>query len=540
MFCHTPQVNQLTALLLGHQIRHIVVCPGSRNATIVHNLHECPDSFILHPVTDERSAGFVALGLSLALQEPAAVCVTSGSALLGCIPAVAEAFYRHIPLLVISADRPMQWIGQYDGQTLPQNGALEPYCKTFQLCVTHTEQDRWYNNRSINEAILSLRQGEGGPAHLNVPIEEPMFQFTIPELPQERIIREIRPSFVSPLPNDVIELIRQARLPALLIGQYERGDIRSETDLLERQRQLLILPEILSDVRGNFRTDILDKAQENDTALIPDLILHIGGNFVHKRFKQILRKSNCHVIRIGMDAGIPDTFCHLNTLIQVPAQTVLSQLVRILPHDHAGVIKAQQLYHERILQKQSPAKETETPGLTQRHTLNALHQILQQEVNTFTLHLANSSTVRIAGEIFRSGEHPIYGNRGTNGIEGSLSTAVGCSLGMWGLHIAVIGDLSFFYDANALWNVRLPDNLRILLLNNGHGSIFDRIPGLPQSPACTDLIAAGNQHFSAKGLSETFHIGYHSVCHKEELQNAFKVWLQSSEQAQILEVFTQD
>ena len=134
MYCDTPQVNQLTALLEAHHIRHIVVCPGSRNATIAHNLNEKGENcFTLHPVTDERSAAFVAIGLILATQECTAVCVTSGSALINCIPAVAEAYYRHLPLLIISADRPQNWIGQLDGQTLPQSGALLPYCPTYTL-----------------------------------------------------------------------------------------------------------------------------------------------------------------------------------------------------------------------------------------------------------------------------------------------------------------------------------------------------------------------------------------------------------------------
>lgn len=540
MYCQTPQVNQLTALLKAHHIQHVVVCPGSRNATIVHNLHECGPAFTLHPVTDERSAGFVALGLTLALQAPAAVCVTSGSALLGCIPAVAEAYYRHLPLLVISADRPMQWIGQLDGQTLPQNGALRPYCPTFQLLVPRQEQDLWYNNRSINEALLSLQNDEGGPAHLNVPIEEPMFNFTVSELPDERIVHSVRPEAVSPLPEQLILALREARLPAVLIGQYERGDLRAETEALDRQGQLLILPEILSDVQGSFRMNVLDTLNCEQTDMLPDLILHIGGNFIHKRFKQLLRQHHCRIIRIGRDACLPDTFCRLDTLVHSPAAPVLRQLAEVLPHRHRGVLLAQQLYHEAIGRQQEQQRNLPVTGLTQFHTLSALYRQLHLQTEDYTLHLANSSTVRVAGQIFPSGTHQIYGNRGTNGIEGSLSAAVGYALGMWGLSIAIIGDLSFFYDANALWNVHLPSNLRILLLNNGHGSIFDRLPGLSQSPACETLIAAGRQDFSARGLAETFHTGYHAVRQVSELSEQIQHWLQPAESAQILEVFTTD
>lgn len=156
MYSSPSQVNQLVSLLRAHGVTDVVVCPGSRNATIVHDLHEAADAFCLHPVTDERSAAFVALGMALATQQAAAVCVTSGSALLGCVPAVAEAYYRRIPLLVISADRPSEWIGQGDGQTLPQVGALQPYATTFALRIPHNETDRWANNCLTNEALLTL------------------------------------------------------------------------------------------------------------------------------------------------------------------------------------------------------------------------------------------------------------------------------------------------------------------------------------------------------------------------------------------------
>ena len=172
--------------------------------------------------------------------------------------------------------------------------------------------------------------------------------------------------------------------------------------------------------------------------------------------------------------------------------------------------------------------------------LMAVKEQLASLPQSFTLHLANSSTVRAAGKVFESGQVPVYCNRGTNGIEGSLSTAVGYALKMWGLSIAVIGDLSFFYDANALWNTALPSNLRILLFNNGHGSIFDHLPGLENSPARDAYIAAGHQHYDAEGLASTFHLGYTSIHSEEEAKEGIAHWLTVHDGAQILEVFVKD
>ena len=540
MFCDTPQVNQLTSLLIAHGIRDVVVCPGSRNATIVHNLHEAGDKhFTLHPVTDERSAAFVALGMSLATQESTAVCVTSGSALLGCIPAVAEAYYRHIPLLVISADRPQAWIGQMDGQTLPQNGALLPYCSTAQISSVKDDENLWENNRLINAALLSLHDKGGRPAHINVSIAEPMFSFTTERLPEERKVEKVVGKSQTPLPESVLEAIAAARLPVLLLGQYEAGDIRSEVKALAENGQMLVLPELISDVSGSHRLHAFDTLDDTEEALMPDIVVQCGGNFVHKRFKSLLRRSNCRVVRIGQDYELCDTFCHLSTWIDTPLQPALSQLAVRLPRHNATVEQAAlRLDHLWEAEQETLDRKKLTPFTV----LSALHGELQKlDGIPYTLHLANSSSVRAAGLVFDSGASPIFCNRGTNGIEGSLSTAVGYAIKMWGLSIAVIGDLSFFYDVNALWNTRLPANLRILLLNDGHGAIFDRLPGLSASPAAEEYISAGRQSFKASGIANAFFLSYHSVSSLEELREALPKWLSAHEEgnAQLLEVSLQ-
>lgn len=534
MFCNTPQVNQLTALLLAHKVRHVVVCPGSRNAVIVHNLNELAKEFNIYPVTDERSAAFVALGLTLSTQQPAAVCVTSGSALLACLPAVAEACFRHLPLLVISADRPPEWIGQLDGQTLPQQGALLPYCPTQQLCIPHTADDQWTNNLRINEALLSLHRNGGYPAHINVPIAEPMFSFTTEHLPQERVIHEYAVHCECPLPQSLIEKIKAARLPALLIGQYERGDLRKEVADLDAEGKMLVLPEVISDVAGSMRINIFDNLTEDDAALIPDLVVQIGGNFVHKRFKALLRQADCHVIRIGCEENLPDTFQHLEAVVRCNERAVLAQLSASLPLHQANVERALLIYNKGVA---NYLQEEKSERLSFGSILQELRQALAESGASCSLHLGNSTAVRAAAKVFPSGEMQIYCNRGTNGIEGSLSTAVGYALGMWGLTIAVLGDLSFFYDSNALWNVQLPAGLRVLLVNDGHGGIFDHLPGLSASSAKDTFISAGGGHFTAEGIAASYHLGYHTASHAKELPQAIREWLKEAPTAQILEVF---
>ena len=188
MYSDKRSILQLAALLKAHKIRKIVLCPGSRNAAIVHTLANIED-FTCYSVTDERSAGFFAIGLSLQGGGPAAICCTSGSALLNLHPAVSEAFYQQIPLIIISADRPAAWIGQMDGQTLPQPNVFGNLVKmSVNLPEVNTDEDEWYCNRLINEAILETNHHGKGPVHINVPLSEPIYRFTAKTLPEARVI----------------------------------------------------------------------------------------------------------------------------------------------------------------------------------------------------------------------------------------------------------------------------------------------------------------------------------------------------------------
>ena len=259
MFCDKTGVNQLTALLASHGFRDIVVCPGSRNGALVHNFHQCREIFTLHSVTDERSAAFIAIGIYLSERKPVALCVTSGSALLNTLPGVAEAYFRHVPLLVISADRPAERIGQLDGQTLFQPDALKPYAASYNLPETDRPQDCRLRNRLINEAILSMQHNGKQPVHINVPLTEPLFTFSTTGLPAERIVCEIRPTVAAaPLPEDLTARIARAHFPVLLIGQYEE-DLSAPLRQFEENASLLVLPELIGNSSYSWRTNMLEE-----------------------------------------------------------------------------------------------------------------------------------------------------------------------------------------------------------------------------------------------------------------------------------------
>ena len=246
MYSNKESVNILTSLLVAYGIRHAVVCPGSRNSPIVHNFHECPD-IACYPVTDERSAGFYALGMSLELDEPVVVCVTSGTALLNLAPAVAEAWYQHVPLVVVSADRPPQWIDQLDGQTLPQPDALGRFVgKSVSLPDVSDLESHWYCNRLICEALMEAESRGGHPVHINVPLAEPLFVYDVEALPSEdRIVQ--RSGTVDAYDVESCGLREdfwQAARPMIVIGQ-NRESFMTDDQLQALMEHCVVLFEPL-------------------------------------------------------------------------------------------------------------------------------------------------------------------------------------------------------------------------------------------------------------------------------------------------------
>ena len=283
MFCNKENVNILTALLVAHGVRNAVVCPGSRNAPIVHNLNECSE-IACHPVTDERSAGFYALGMAQFLQQPVVVCVTSGSALLNLAPAIAEAYYQHQSIIAVSADRPAAWIDQLDGQTLSQPDALGRFVrKVVTLPEPENDEERWYCNRLVNEALMAARQRGNGPVHINVPISEPLYDFSVLALPSERKIEWL--SAYSPQVVAFSKLkkhLEHASKPMIVIGQVSEDVISPFWITLNRQNAV-ILQESLSGFGNESHIEEVLTMIGDDTRYLPDLILYIGGNIVSKR-----------------------------------------------------------------------------------------------------------------------------------------------------------------------------------------------------------------------------------------------------------------
>lgn len=539
-------INLLTAFLAAYGIEDAVVCPGSRNAPIVHNLNEHP-AIRCHAVTDERSAGFYALGIALKTGKPVAVCVTSGSAVLNLAPAVGEAKYRHVPLVVISADRPGQWIGQLDGQTIDQPNALRSLVrKVANLPEPHDEEEEWYCRRLIAEALHLATCHDCGPVHINVPITEPLFEFTTEKLPEVKRIRTRQGNF----PKS--QFLAEASVPLgrakgnleglgphlIVIGQTRPGTISLET-LCALTEHFVVFAEPLSvDAPVIHFDEAIRRIPKDDIDRYrPHHIIYVGDTIVSKVARKFLRASHADVTMVTLDArDVADPLMGITDIVECQDGKDVDRFLLSLCDDPVSPLQEEYISRwDALFAAADERAETYCPVYSQMMAVKLFEQTIDSLTFPVHVHYANSNAVRL-GNIYAN--HYVWCNRGVNGIEGSLSAAAGFSLATDESVAIIIGDLSFFYDQNALWNQELRGNLRILLVNNSQGGIFRMLHGLDDSPAALPYISA-EHHTTAEGICRQHRISYLTAHDSEELEAGITMLLTcEADRPVLLEVFT--
>ncbi len=539
MYTDKRNVLQLAALLRAHGIRRIVIAPGSRNIPLTQTFTACTD-FDCYAVTDERSAGFFALGLALESGEPAAVCCTSGSAVLNLYPAVAEAYYQQVPLLVISADRPAAWIGQMDGQTLPQPDVFGTLVRrAVNLPEVKSKEEAWFCNRLINEALLELDHRVKGPVHINVPISEPFFDFPIRELPEERVIHRYDNLNDKATSQLLAETFAACPRRLVICGQQARNtDIPMTSN---HPAEWVLLCENLCNslhqlhAKQHFDTILYAATPEEIEALTPQLVITYGGHIVSKRLKQWLRRQSSLIHwHISPEGDIPDLFGQLRVVFEMSPAVFFNYLTQCPPPITQSTTDFVMKWNEKNFAFPAPDF-----GYSAMLAIKELFEtICQDNTPDITLHLANSSAVRYAQLWPLPPRITVCCNRGVNGIEGSLSTAIGYAAASIGMNYIVIGDLSFFYDMNALWNGHIRPNVRILLLNNGGGEIFHSLPGLNLPSRGHDFVMATHVT-TAEGWAKERGFDYLTARNETDLHETIRLLTApDSHKPKLLEVFT--
>jgi 2-succinyl-5-enolpyruvyl-6-hydroxy-3-cyclohexene-1-carboxylate synthase len=538
MYSSKKNVLETVSLLKAYGISQIVLSPGSRNAPFIQSF--ASDSFFkCHAVVDERSAGFFAIGLINKTNAPVALCCTSGTALLNYGPAVAEAFYQELPLVVLSADRSPAWIGQLDGQTLPQPAVFGSLVrKSVHLPEMNNVEEAWHANRLINEALSACTTRGCGPVHINIPLSEPLFHFTTETLPEVRRYQVFSSEKITNM-EDFRSSWYRAKRRMIVVGQRpasEEHDLSALLEKLQSEGSAVVFCEHLSQIEspssiGNFDAIITSETPDILSKQAPDLLLTMGGHLVSKQLKQWLRTiAPTQHWHLSLTDEKPDTYQHVTHFVQSAPEVFLPELLKTEPlttdNNWVGSWKSRS--------EALPVPDRKLPFSDMTVTGSFMQSLPAHSV----LFAANSSAVRNIQLFERPIGSKVFCNRGTNGIEGTLSTACGyASISSEPVFVET-GDLSFFYDLNILTGKPFPANLRILLLNNGGGGIFHLLTGLNEVESLNQYVSAGHEIIAAPWVKAAG-LRYLSADSFEQLDQALTSFInKEGEHAMVLEVFT--
>jgi 2-succinyl-5-enolpyruvyl-6-hydroxy-3-cyclohexene-1-carboxylate synthase len=522
-------------------IENVILSPGSRCAplTIAFARHK---GIHTRTVSDERSAAFIALGMAQQLEKPVALVCTSGSAAMNYFPAVAEAFFQEIPLLILTADRPPEWIDQYDGQTVYQQDLYGKHVKkSFQFPDSFSSKDQvWYANRLINEAINLATESPAGPVHINIPLREPFYPaenevISFPENP--RIFNN--PTGSLSLSDDYLKKLknRLSSFGKILIvpgQQRPNSEIQAILDELVKEQKVVVVTDVISNLQSDHTINLHDHWLGNDQTvedLKPELIITFGKSIISKSLKIFLRNSEASHWHIQSTGLGKDTFQRLTRILSTSPISFLNWLKENIPAQDE-----QFFLNWTVLEQKTQKSLPEVFKSVDFGEYPALEFVLQKIPSSSKIHLANSMTVRYANFLGKRTQEIIC-NRGTSGIDGSNSTAVGCTFTTKETVTLITGDMAFFYDRNAFWHNYTMPNLRIILLNNHAGGIFRLIDGPSKQPELEEFFET-KQNLSAQFLAQEHGFHYIKVVDKEELESAMTDFYSPSIHPKILEVET--
>jgi len=532
---------ELARLCAAKGVKYAVISPGSRSAPLVIAFNQQEGMQCLQ-VIDERSAAFFALGMAQQLHAPVALICTSGSAVLNYGPAIAEAFYQRIPLLVITADRPEEWVDQGEGQAIRQHGVLALHMKrSVQLPrITSDELARWHCGRLINEAIDETLLPVPGPVHVNVPFAEPLYG-TAEDVGTSRFIAPVMTeAFI--LPDHARWLLGQlsaCKKVMVLAGQgvWSEG-MRKQLVQFASLPQVTVHTEATSNLDGTAFITCIDRViegvnEKNEKDLRPDLLITFGGAVVSKRVKTLLRKWK-PAQHWNVDAGQRhyDTYQSLTHDIAVSPEIFFAQLA-------PSVVPNESIYGEvwKMMDESIRGKHNRILAAAPFCDLTVFNTLNDRIPGDSAVHLANSTPARYAQLFDRVRGHKWFGNRGTSGIDGCTSTAVGATFVTKQLTTLITGDTAFCYDSNAFWNNHLSPNLKVIVIDNGGGNIFRYIEGPDKDPVLLQWFEAPHAR-SIEKLVKSFDLPYYHASDQASLEAGIDKLYAVHEQAALLHITT--
>jgi len=531
-----PLAQTIIQLCKTKEIKHIIISPGSRNAPLnIGFTNDC--YFTCYSIVDERCAAFFALGIAQQTQKPVAVVCTSGSAMLNYYPAIAEAFYSDIPLVILSADRPDYLINIGDGQTIMQENIFENHILESANCM-EGEAFQDFNEEIINLALNKSIEFQG-PVHINIPFSEPLYEVVseatiYPKNNSPKILN-------STISDDLSKFLKDwdsAKKKIILVGVMQPNSIEQQfLNQIAEDESVIVLTETTSNLHHENFFPSIDQliaplSEVDFETLEPEILLTFGGMIVSKKVKVFLRKNS------------PKQHWHVDTKKAFDTYFCLSHHFKTTPNQFLKAflpktktvksnfqkewlkIKEHRLTQHLKYVEQSPYSD-----------FRVFSEIVETIPHQIQLQLSNSATIRYAQlfEIDKSIE--MFCNRGTSGIDGCTSTAIGASVASNKPTVLITGDLSFLYDSNALWNNYIPNNFKIIIINNEGGGIFRILPGEKDSDNFSTYFET-KHHLTAAHLATMYGFEYHSIVEEIELKDKLKSFFSTSEKPKILEIFT--
>jgi 2-succinyl-5-enolpyruvyl-6-hydroxy-3-cyclohexene-1-carboxylate synthase len=514
------------------EIQTVVISPGSRNAplTIGFSNHE---DFETLSIVDERCAAFFALGIAQQKQKPVALVCTSGSALLNYYPAIAEAYYSQIPIVVISADRPSHFIDIGDGQTIRQENVFHNHI-LFSANLKENDFDK--NSEKLSKAFSLLHKVKG-PIHINAPFDEPLYE-TVSKMRDFSFKIEKSDTESNIDYNNLAQLWNSASKKMILVGvHYPNKKLELLLDKVADDPSVLVLTETTSNLNNKRFINSIDNlifnlTQEEFASLQPDILLTFGGLIVSKKIKKFLREyspsEHWHVNELRAF----DTYHVLSKHIKIDSYSFFENFHKLVIHNTKSNYESDWTHHKKLIREKHNNYIKKAPY----SDLKVFDLILKVIPDFSEVQFSNSAIIRYSQLFEMNSTITVFCNRGTSGIDGSTSTALGAAYATQKSTTLVTGDLSFFYDSNALWNNYIPKSVRIIIINNSGGGIFKIIPGPKKSSA---LEYFETPHcLTAEHLSLMFGLEYSTAHNLKTLQQKVVNFYDTSDKPKILEIFT--
>lgn len=535
----------IAGLLAAHGVNDIVISPGSRNAPLIVAVKRCP-GIRTHVVIDERSAAFFALGMSLQTRRPVALICTSGSAVLNYGPALSEAYYRHVPLIAISADRPPEWIDQDDSQTIRQVGVLDNIVKgSFDIGVDKgLHAEKVFTARTVNDAIILAQRAPQGPVHINVRLDEPLG--TVVDVEEEDL------HFISLIENEqptlkkeyAAELARRiAGKRTMVIAGFNQPDAELNSSLTEfiRQSGAVLLHEAQSNTSvkpsvSNIDATLSVMTDQDKASLAPQLVITFGGSIVSRMIKRYLRSVNgLEHWHIGMNPNSVDCFMKMSHRIECTPDAFFKAINAHIPDDVVYDVS----YTNKWRLKAAEARRKSSDYLVSSPWCDfyAIGRLLQLIPRSWHLQFSNGTAIRYAQLFDYSAFGSINCNRGVSGIDGCTSTAIGAHCYYDDVTLLVSGDMSAQYDVGALALKEITPRFKMAVLNNGGGGIFRFISSTSSLDECDECFAA-DVHLPLRSLAEAYGFAYFEAHDKPSLESALFGFIAENKRPAILNIIT--